>query len=1011
MRKVITEILLGSALLAGATKTLFSQEVNPLVSHYNLWQNPIEWRTNRWVLPFPIATPFETTNDDWTKYSSNDLFFLAKADARYIQAYAQDMLSLFVKQHTTDVRKNAAFFYKGSLYLSQGEYDRARYYLEKVDDRNLVGESLAEWQVKMAYSLMVTKKGNKNLSMLFREAAKSNGYWGKVAQLYLASEILGEGKTDEALSLYRSLAGYNPLQTEAAIGEIICTYYKGNFPGSIRMAEALLRKDPKSANNPLLLRTLGNAYYRNGQTQQAGSFLELFFNKYASLANAEDRIVYGATLMEQKRMQQAIEVLKPASSATGVLGEVATLYLSRALREAGQYSEAIASYEGITGPKTNSSIRETAMYEMALVMRATKQSNFGQDVRIAEKFLNLFPNSRYKKTMEAFLLEFYFSNTDFENSYSSIARVKNKTKKLLEAEQYVLNGIVRKKTQEGEYRQAEKFLQKALQIGKSSSLYYAESILCKYQLAQVTGNNNEAIKALQQYLALKEGTTSTNCAEAQYQLGYLFFNNKNYSQAQDYFTQYINNNSSISQEKRGDSEARIGDCLLELGNLSAALQYFSNAMGILGAKDLYPAMRKAEILGLQKQYQEQIKTLDYVIRTAAANNAYKRKAYLLKGESYLQWGKTAQAENAFKETAQRYQHSEEGRNALLKLALVYYNQGNIDLAVKQYEAIIIGMPSSKEAQEAFENIKSISIEEGRTDILDKLMSYNGTGVSFSKQEDRALQLQVIHSAIDKKKPDALQQLQAFISKYKKGSDVSDARLLLADIYYKQGENDNAYKQYQTLEPDANELTLQQKYTLFVRMGDIEYALKKNQLAFRHYRMAYDASETRSQQTYTAARATFCANNGDLFEEGIAFAKKALSELGSEKTNDIQLSLGYLYTNVGNLKEANAIFKGLAKNSDSPEGAEATVAWAKNLYDAKQKANAKKVLNKFIEEGTPQEYWLARAIILLSNIYKAEGDKVSAKQYLNSLKNNYPNQNDDILPTVNNLLDELNKTNN
>ena len=68
--------------------------------------------------------------------------------------------------------------------------------------------------------------------------------------------------------------------------------------------------------------------------------------------------------------------------------------------------------------------------------------------------------------------------------------------------------------------------------------------------------------------------------------------------------------------------------------------------------------------------------------------------------------------------------------------------------------------------------------------------------------------------------------------------------------------------------------------------------------------------------------------------------------------------------------------------------------AQNLYNAGQYQQAEQLLNKAIDEGIGKPYWLAKAFILMSDIYRAEGRLVEAKQTLESLKANYK-ENDDV----------------
>ena len=66
---------------------------------------------------------------------------------------------------------------------------------------------------------------------------------------------------------------------------------------------------------------------------------------------------------------------------------------------------------------------------------------------------------------------------------------------------------------------------------------------------------------------------------------------------------------------------------------------------------------------------------------------------------------------------------------------------------------------------------------------------------------------------------------------------------------------------------------------------------------------------------------------------------------------------------------------------------------------------------FTRMTTSQQYWLARALILLSDIYTRRGENFQARQYLLALKQNYTLTGDDIPALVSQriaALDELEK---
>jgi tetratricopeptide (TPR) repeat protein len=112
----------------------------------------------------------------------------------------------------------------------------------------------------------------------------------------------------------------------------------------------------------------------------------------------------------------------------------------------------------------------------------------------------------------------------------------------------------------------------------------------------------------------------------------------------------------------------------------------------------------------------------------------------------------------------------------------------------------------------------------------------------------------------------------------------------------------------------------------------------------------------------------------------------------------------------NLKETDrglADLRECASDTRYVQGAEAQFILAETYYKAKSYDKAVAQVTEFMKKGTPHEYWMARALIVLSDTYAAKGDKFSAKQYLESLKDNYKGTEGDIAEMIASRLSKIN----
>ena len=97
---------------------------------------------------------------------------------------------------------------------------------------------------------------------------------------------------------------------------------------------------------------------------------------------------------------------------------------------------------------------------------------------------------------------------------------------------------------------------------------------------------------------------------------------------------------------------------------------------------------------------------------------------------------------------------------------------------------------------------------------------------------------------------------------------------------------------------------------------------------------------------------------------------------------------------------------LASDVRTAQGAEAKYLTAECHYNLGAIDKAEEEVMAFLQMETQQQYWLARALILLSDINRDRGELFQARQYLLVLQQNYTATGDDIPSLLNGRLAQL-----
>lgn len=129
-------------------------------------------------------------------------------------------------------------------------------------------------------------------------------------------------------------------------------------------------------------------------------------------------------------------------------------------------------------------------------------------------------------------------------------------------------------------------------------------------------------------------------------------------------------------------------------------------------------------------------------------------------------------------------------------------------------------------------------------------------------------------------------------------------------------------------------------------------------------------------------------------------------LEADETAEISLYQADALATLNRASDARTIYKELAQNPTSLPGAKAAVILAEQDIKSGNYEKARVAMEEFTDAGTPHQYWLARGYIALADAYSKLDKEYLAKEYLISLRDNYPDNNDDIHSLISSRLKKM-----
>lgn len=956
------------------------------------------------------AVESQQTASNWLGYERLDLAPRPRFVATEQEAYVAMAGQLLGRRHT-DIEAVQALVarYPGSVdaargrllvalwHLQEGDLERAHRVLSAQKLGGLWRTEREQAELVLGYMALQSVGGTPaDAHKYLAASARGESLWSDYAALYLASLTWHKGDARGALAELQARSWHHELLPEVEYQGVMIGCETDTPSNAVAQIQSLQRRYPQVGNRPRLIGALGKAYYA---LKDYGSAVRTLASLGREALLPHEAYALGASLYQRRDYARAVEPLQIAARSAGKVAVLAQFALGNIYRHEGDATKAqLALGAAASADDAPASVREQALYQLIELGFTSGSDAFGQNVRRAEDFLEKYPNSVHRGRIVELLRGYLSGSSDYAGSIALIDRLSRGGTNMSAVKQEVL---LRWAASMGAGNEAYlPTLDKVIALGTIGDPYaIARAMRAAEYLKQGKSRLAEAdARAASQH---RWSAGEYEVGAAHYLLGYALFNQKKYREAEAPLRAFAG--GAATKRMRADALVRLGDIQQVLGRASDALRLYEEAHKLSPESSDEALYRLSGIYGLRGQYEQQMKTIEQLEKTYP-HSAYLPQLLYDKGRAQvLSRAQQGEAAATFALVEERYPSSEFAPRAALERALLHSNNEREGEAISAYKSLISRYPDSPEAATALADLKSLYAER---DALDEYAQYASTlgGKLRPSQSDEAHLAYLAIESRAKRGTQVAEELRRYLSKYPNAADRTKAQQLLAQQYRTAGNTTEAIELLETLASEATSIA--EEFPLRVQLGELYTQEKRNDQAAEAYARAYAIAggSTAQRQSVGLAYIRLLSQTGR-YTKGIEVADQLLghTNLTQEARNELALLKGKAQAGNKSFNAALATLAPLTDQVNSLHGAEGIIERSGILYRLGRVEEAIQGLNAFVSSGSAQRYWIARAFISLADYHAHKGEHYLSKQYIESLRDNYDGNEEDIQQMIQNRL--------
>lgn len=1004
MRKLLTILAAAAVSALFATQAYAQRSEMYAAPHAQLEDGVGLYQSAHYAASQRVLSEFLDLQITETQREEAEFYFAANA-YELRQKQAMKLLRAYLKGHAYSPYLSEVHFMLGVLNAERRKFKMALKEFDQTQSKDLFRQHVDACLFYKGYAHLHMNEPQAALGFFQRLHGDEAGPFYLQSRYYYAYSQYSLGQYNKALPDFLFCEQTDQYKDIAPYYIIQIYYSQGKYEEVDSRARQMLANDPDNVNNWELYRILGEITYQQGDYHQAIDYLDRY-QLAAEKQNAglvrEDLYLLGMSCYQIGRYDDAVTYLRKVKAMPDSLTQSTQYHLGNAIIRTATpdtkpacLQQAKVCYGSAMRMDYSTTLKEEAMYNYALCTYESS-SALGESVTAFMDFLNAYPRSAHKEDVYSMLSDAFMSSKNYASALEALDKIENPNDRMLVTKQYLRYQMGADYFLQSKHADAVSWFNEVLynadniriSQNKDNRKYKTESLYMKAESEYRLQEYAEAKQAVAEFLAQPNASTSDNYELSKYLEGYIYFQQKDYPQALNAFKDFV----AIADQTQAtypDAVNRIGDCYFTQRDFVQAENFYAKvvALGASGAD--YAMFQRGYALGLLKRYGDKISVLDRLV-TQYPRSDYADDGLYEIARAEVQRENNGSAIAAYDRLLSTYPNSNLSRKAALEKAMLYYNEKKYQQAIDAYKLVVKNYPATDEAYSALEGMEMCYVE---TNNVSDYLAYTKTLGKINMQTSTTKEDSLTYTAAELQYmqgnyAQAARGFTTYLDNYCEGGRYcTSAQYYCADAYYQMGDKQNALRQFKRLTEIKGNLYMEEA---LMRTAELYFDQPDYASALTYFRRFQAAASTQKNTDIARLGVLRCSYFLGDHDQTIAIATEMIDEATTDALTitEARYNRAKAYFAKGIYEKAIADFRLIATEVRTAQGAESEYLICEALYNEGEYAKAEAEIMRFANMNTSQQYWLAKAFILLSDVYVHQGDDFLAEQYLLSLQSNY-----------------------